>query len=154
MGSDSNYNQFPHSTFIQNYHFLLHCLPSSIPKLSFSRYLTILCAIFPVRIPHRFYVCFRFAQAIKSVSGLRQSPGPLRYALLLSGIYSQDSKSAGCQPPHQSDLPMLPSMQRLAPDLKYIQRPNSVLAGHNSHTALLPSSIAFYRQSFPYSRRT
>ena len=64
-GSDSNYNQISHSTFIQNYHFLLHCLPSSIPKLSFPRYLTILCAIFPVRIPHRFYVCFRFAPGYK-----------------------------------------------------------------------------------------
>ena len=64
-GSDRNYNQFSHSTFIQNYHFLLHCLPSFIPKLSFPRYLTILCAIFPVRIPHRFYVCFRFAPDYK-----------------------------------------------------------------------------------------
>ena len=64
-GSDRNYNQFSHSTFIQNYHFLLHCLPSFIPKLSFPRYLTILCAIFPVRIPHRFYVSFRFAPDYK-----------------------------------------------------------------------------------------
>ena len=51
------------TAIITNFH--THCLPSFIPKLSFPRYLTILCAIFPVRIPHRFYVCFRFAPDYK-----------------------------------------------------------------------------------------